>query len=62
MPKMRHKSGGRSIDVGPDQVPMYESQGWEVQAARPRSPRRSAKKKTSAQTTATKATVATNKE
>lgn len=53
MPKMKHVSGGKSIDVGPDQVAMYESQGWEVQPP---------KKKTSAQTATTPATDATTKE
>lgn len=29
MPKMKHESGGRQIEVAPDMVPMYESQGWQ---------------------------------
>lgn len=33
MPKMRHKSGGPSIEVAPDRVAMYESQGWQKVAA-----------------------------
>jgi hypothetical protein len=50
MPKMKHASGGRSIEVRADQVQMYASQGWEQQPA-----------KSSAQTT-TKAPAAENKE
>jgi hypothetical protein len=53
MPKMKHKSGGRAIEVAPAAVAMYESQGWEVQPSTP--------KKSSAQTT-TQAPVATEKE
>lgn len=29
MPKMKHETGGRQIDVAPDMVGMYESQGWQ---------------------------------
>lgn len=53
MPKMRHPKAKGSIEVGPAQVAMYESQGWEVQAP---------KKKTSAQTATNPATDATTKE
>lgn len=28
MPKMKHSSGGRQIEVAADRVAMYESQGW----------------------------------
>lgn len=51
MPKMKHASGGRSIDVRDDQVQMYESQGWEVQSV-----------KKSAQPATTKGARASNKE
>lgn len=38
MPRMTHPDGGRRvIDVAPDQVPMYESQGWVRQATKKRS-------------------------
>jgi hypothetical protein len=52
MPKMKHASGGRSIDVRADAVAMYESQGWQAQAP----------KKTSAQASTTQAPDATDKE
>lgn len=29
MTKLRHESGGRQIDVNPDTVEVYESQGWQ---------------------------------
>ena len=53
MPKMTHPAAtgrNKTIDVAPSMVPMYASQGWEVQPA-----------KKSAQP-ATKATDATKKE
>lgn len=28
MPKMTHPDSKQSVDVSPDQVEMYESQGW----------------------------------
>lgn len=30
MPKMKHPSGRRQIDVAPDSVAMYQSQGWQI--------------------------------
>jgi len=30
MPKMKHESGGRQIDVSPDMVHMYQTQGWQT--------------------------------
>jgi hypothetical protein len=41
MTKLRHESGGRQIDVAPDSVETYESQGW-----RRVSPKRAAPKAT----------------
>lgn len=35
MTKLRHESGGRQIDVAPDQVETYESQGWQRVSPRP---------------------------
>lgn len=52
MTKMRHPQSNKTIDVAPAQVPMYESQGWQVKAA---------SKKPSAQTT-NKAPAADTKE
>lgn len=26
--KLKHRTGGRTIDVAPDMVAMYESEGW----------------------------------
>jgi hypothetical protein len=28
MPEMTHPDSKQTIDASPDQVPMYESQGW----------------------------------
>lgn len=48
MPKMTHPRSAHAIDVAPDQVPMYESQGWRTGAAAkkraPRAPRSRARK------------------
>lgn len=52
MPKMSHPQSKKTIDVAPAQVPMYESQGWQVKATT---------KKTSAHPT-TPAPTATTKE
>lgn len=53
MPKMRHPQSNKAIDVAPDQVPMYESQGWQVKAAA---------NKSSARPASTPANTATTKE
>lgn len=46
MPKMRHESGGHQIEVAADQVPIYESQGW--QQVGPKSAKKAAEPATSA--------------
>lgn len=53
MPKMKHPQSKQTIDVAPAQVPMYESQGWQVKAA---------PKKSSARPASTPAKTATTKE
>lgn len=42
MTKLRHESGGRQIDVNPDTVETYESQGW--QRVSPRAAKRTQKR------------------
>lgn len=52
MPKMKHPASDHKIDVAPDQVATYESQGWRtVSAPRKTSTRRPNKKADSAATT-----------
>lgn len=29
MPKLKHETGGRQIEVSPDMAHVYESQGWQ---------------------------------
>ena len=45
--KLKHSTGGRQIDVAPEYVPMYESQGWREVAkpAAKKSPAKPADKK-----------------
>jgi hypothetical protein len=43
MPKMKHPASSHRIDVAPDQVAMYESQGWQLVSAP--AARRAARKK-----------------
>lgn len=46
MPKMKHPSGRRLIDVAPGSVSMYESQGWQLVESVPRATKRTAKRTT----------------
>lgn len=54
MPKLTHPDSDQAIDVHPDQVPMYETQGWRVA----RSPAKRAAKQTAppSSTTSTEST------
>lgn len=48
MPKMTHPASKHAIDVAPDQVPMYESQGWRTGSPKKPAKKAAARKRASA--------------
>ena len=54
MPKLKHPDSRKQINVTPEQVPMYASQGWREVAATTTTRKRAARKTTATKTDAAK--------